>query len=106
MPEPYHGFTVREWVRELDPRLIDGRTGSRLLAAPSVWKFAPSSLAEAGVELADVVDQQVGALWDAKWPPWSYIVQRTMLLWSRSARRRMPLKSPPKPARAIGTVVG
>src|SRR5262245_10476029 len=47
-----------------------------------------------------------GALCAAKWPPWSYIVQRTMLLWSRSANRRMPLKSPPKPARAIVTGVG
>ena len=47
-----------------------------------------------------------GALCAAKCPPRSNIVQRTMLAWSRSANRRIPLKSPPKPASASGTVVG
>ena len=32
--------------------------------------------------------------------------QLTMFAWSRSAKRRMPLKSPPNPARPSGTVVG
>ena len=47
-----------------------------------------------------------GALCAAKCPPRSNIVQRTMLAWSRSANRRIPLKSPPNPASASGSVVG
>jgi hypothetical protein len=47
-----------------------------------------------------------GALWAAKWPPLGYMFQLTMFEWSRSAKRRMPLKSPPNPARPIGSVVG
>src|SRR5829696_9289978 len=44
-------------------------------------------------------------LWAAKWPPWSNTDQWTMFLWSRSANRRMPLKSPQNAARPIGIVV-
>ena len=42
----------------------------------------------------------------AKWPPLGYMFQLTMFLWSRSAKRRIPLKSPPKPVSPIGRVVG
>ena len=45
-------------------------------------------------------------MWAAKWPPCSNVDQCTMFAWSRSAKRRMPLKSPPNAASPIGIVVG
>jgi hypothetical protein len=47
-----------------------------------------------------------GASWAAQWLPRSNSLQETMLVWSRSANRRIGRKSKAKLARPRGTVVG
>ena len=61
--------------------------------------------AKRSVERAMSPTGSFGALWAAKWPPLGYMFQLTMFAWSRSAKRRIPLKSPPNPASPSGTVV-